>query len=92
MGDSRAIGPTFDQAKNHNKRFGEFEFEYFGDSDVVNKLVDASFFADLSTAFRVNSYLKIFFHAKLTFKSTHSHFGSSTGSLEASEHIANCIV
>ena len=24
--------------KNHNKRFGEFEFEYFGDSDVVNKL------------------------------------------------------
>jgi len=25
--------------KNHNKRFGEFEFEYFGDSDVVNKLV-----------------------------------------------------
>jgi len=23
---------------NHNKRFGEFEFEYFGDSDVVNKL------------------------------------------------------
>ena len=40
MGDSRAIGPTFDQAKNHNKRFGEFEFEYFGDSDVVNKLYD----------------------------------------------------
>ena len=24
--------------KNHNKRFGEFEFEYFGDSDVMNKL------------------------------------------------------
>ena len=24
--------------KNHNKRFGQFEFEYFGDSDVVNKL------------------------------------------------------
>ena len=24
--------------KNHNKRFGEFEFEYFGDFDVVNKL------------------------------------------------------
>ena len=38
MCDSGAIGPTFDQAKNHNKRFGEFEFEYFGDSDVVNKL------------------------------------------------------
>ena len=26
--------------KNHNKRFGEFEFEYIGDSDVVNKLLD----------------------------------------------------
>ena len=25
--------------KNHNERFGEFEFEYFGDSDVVNKLL-----------------------------------------------------
>ena len=25
--------------KNHNKRFGEFKFEYFGDSDVANKLV-----------------------------------------------------
>ena len=25
--------------KNHNKRFGEFEYEYFGDSDVVNKLL-----------------------------------------------------
>ena len=24
--------------KNHNKRFGEFELEYFGDSDVMNKL------------------------------------------------------
>ena len=24
--------------KNHNKRFGGFDFEYFGDSDVVNKL------------------------------------------------------
>ena len=24
--------------KNHNKRFGGFEFEYFGDSDVVYKL------------------------------------------------------
>ena len=24
--------------KNHNKRFGEFEFEYFGDSNVPNKL------------------------------------------------------
>ena len=24
--------------KNYNKRFGEREFEYFGDSDVVNKL------------------------------------------------------
>ena len=24
--------------KNHNKRFGEFEFEYFGGSDVANKL------------------------------------------------------
>jgi hypothetical protein len=24
--------------KNQNKRFGEFEFEYFGGSDVVNKL------------------------------------------------------
>ena len=24
--------------KNHKKRFGEFEFEYFGGSDVVNKL------------------------------------------------------
>jgi hypothetical protein len=37
--DSGAIGPTFDQAKkNHNKRFGEFEFKHFGDSDVMNKL------------------------------------------------------
>ena len=24
--------------KNHNKRFGEFEFEYFGGSDVAYKL------------------------------------------------------
>ena len=24
--------------KNHNKRFGEFKFEYFGGSDVANKL------------------------------------------------------
>jgi len=24
--------------KNHNKRYREFEFEYFGDSNVVNKL------------------------------------------------------
>ena len=24
--------------KNHNKRFAEFEFENFGNSDVVNKL------------------------------------------------------
>ena len=24
--------------KNHNKRFGEFEFKYFGGSDVANKL------------------------------------------------------
>ena len=32
------IRPTFDQAKNENKRFGEFEFEYFGGSDVANKL------------------------------------------------------
>ena len=36
MRDSGVISPTFDQAKNHNKRFGEFE--YFGGSDVVNKL------------------------------------------------------
>ena len=36
--DSGAIDSTFDQAKNHNKRFGEFEFEYFGGSDVTNKL------------------------------------------------------
>ena len=34
--DSEANRPTFDQAKN--KRFGEFEFEYFGSSNVVNKL------------------------------------------------------
>ena len=27
--------------KNHNKRFGEFEFEYFGGSDVANKLFDS---------------------------------------------------
>ena len=26
--------------KNDNKIFGEFEFEYFGDSDVVNKLFE----------------------------------------------------
>ena len=26
--------------KNHNKRFGVFEFEYFGGSDVVNKLLN----------------------------------------------------
>ena len=38
--DSGEIGPTFDQTKNHNKRFGEFKFEYFGDSDVVNKLFE----------------------------------------------------
>ena len=45
MCDSGAIGPTFDQAKKkHNKRFGEFEFEYFGDSDVVNKLHDSEYF------------------------------------------------
>ena len=25
--------------KKYNKRFGEFEFEYFWDSDVVNKLI-----------------------------------------------------
>ena len=25
--------------KNHNKRFGEFEFEYFGGSDVMNRLI-----------------------------------------------------
>ena len=25
--------------KNHNERFVEFESEYFGDSDVVNKLL-----------------------------------------------------
>ena len=25
--------------KNQNKRFGEFEFEYFGGSDVANKLL-----------------------------------------------------
>ena len=24
--------------KNHNKRFGEFEFEHFGDSNTVNNL------------------------------------------------------
>ena len=31
---------VFDQAKrNHNKRFGEFKFEYFGGSDVMNKLI-----------------------------------------------------
>ena len=29
--------------KNHNKRFGEFEFEYFGDSDVVNKIFNCKF-------------------------------------------------
>ena len=40
MCDSGVIGPTFDQVKkNHNKRFGEFKFQYFGDSDVVNKLI-----------------------------------------------------
>ena len=34
-----SIWPYFWSCKNnHNKRFGEFEFEYFGDSDVVNKL------------------------------------------------------
>ena len=27
--------------KNHNKRFGEFEFEYFGDSDVMNRLLES---------------------------------------------------
>ena len=43
MCDSGAIGSTFDQAKNRNKRFGEFEFEYFGDSDVVNKLLEKHF-------------------------------------------------
>ena len=34
------IRPTFDQAKNHNKRFGEFEFKYkyFRGSDVANKI------------------------------------------------------
>ena len=26
--------------KNHNKRFGEFKFEYFGGSDVTNKLIN----------------------------------------------------
>ena len=36
--DSGVIGPTFDQTKNHNKRFGELEFEYFGGSDVANRL------------------------------------------------------
>ena len=35
--DFTAICPTFDQAKNHNKRFGEFEFKYFRGSDVKNK-------------------------------------------------------
>jgi hypothetical protein len=28
--------------KNHNKRFGELEFEYFGGSDVANKLFHKS--------------------------------------------------
>ena len=32
--------------KNHNKRFGEFEFEYFGGSDVVNKLIVKYFLKD----------------------------------------------
>ena len=27
--------------ENHNKRFGEFEFEYFGGSNVANKSVIA---------------------------------------------------
>ena len=26
--------------KNHNKRFGEFKFEYFGGSDVVNNILE----------------------------------------------------
>ena len=29
-----------DSLKKSKQRFGEFEFEYFGDSDVVNKLQD----------------------------------------------------
>ena len=32
------FAPTFYLAKNHNKRFGEFEFDYFGRSNVGNKL------------------------------------------------------
>ena len=31
---------VLNQAKNHNKGFGEFKFEYFGGSNVVNKLHD----------------------------------------------------
>ena len=38
--DSGAIHPTFNQAKNHNKRFGGLELEYFGGSDVANKLME----------------------------------------------------
>ena len=31
--------------KNHNKRFEEFEFKYFGGSDVVKKLFVIIFFS-----------------------------------------------
>ena len=33
----RAIRPTLMKQKNHNKRFGKLEFDYFGDSNVVNR-------------------------------------------------------
>ena len=36
--DSGTIRPTLNQAKNHKTRLGEFEFQYFGGSDVANKL------------------------------------------------------
>ena len=41
-GDKWRGGWSPQYEENHNKIFGEFEFEYFGGSDVVNKLISFS--------------------------------------------------
>ena len=56
--------------KNHNKRFGEFEFEYFGDSDVVNKLL-------VTELLRALKSLKIFsMQSDIELRKVEKHFFS----------------
>ena len=69
--------------KNHKKRFGEFEFQLFGDSDVVNKLFSRNW------SYQTTSNQRILFLLTYKGKFTYSHKKKKKNTRKTKDCIVN---